>query len=593
MKNNHENAAAEKSEVQKDEHKEVLAVQPVADTETEGADSLTENTQNVSKESPESDTLTSGTPLPEAPVTPPAFVPAASQRQRSHPATATAQNGPRKYQKKRSKKPIIIFSVLGVLILVGVGLWFGVFKDMLEMQNADPVYVNSVGVITGVDLSGTPKFAGVVEPQKTVSVNKDSTKEVKELYVKAGDPVEKGSKLFTYDTSKIQLDLDTAKLDLTGIENKITETKKQITDLEKDRDKANSEDKLGYTLQIQTLELNIKQEDINLAAKKKEIENLENSIGNVDVLAEEAGVVKAVNENGGSDNMGNALPYISILKTGDFRVKGTISEQTYNYISVGQSVTVQSRVNPEQSWNGVVDSVDKESSSDNNNMEYWSGSQQETSSKFNFYVTLDTLDGLILGQHVYIEPFTGENQKKEGLWLPAYFIDTEGSYVWARDSKEKLEKREISLGEYDGETDTYQILSGLTVDDYIAFPDDTLKPGMPTTVQESSFENGGSNGVYYPGTAEGGSGDGVYYDEKGNVIGGAEGEVILPEGDAEPADPDSGNYVGNDEDNGIASGNDSQGGDTVPTVPTDPSGGNMEPRVQELVPSSGNMGVLG
>jgi HlyD family secretion protein len=89
----------------------------------------------------------------------------------------------------------------------------------------------------------------------------------------------------------------------------------------------------------------------------------------------------------------------------------------------------------------------------------------------------------MLGQHVYIEMDNGQTEVKEGLWLPSYYIVTEddGSYVWARDSKERIEKRKLSLGEYDENTDCYQVLDGLTEEDYIAFPEDDIVEGAETT----------------------------------------------------------------------------------------------------------------
>ena len=60
-----------------------------------------------------------------------------------------------------------------------------------------------------------------------------------------------------------------------------------------------------------------------------------------------------------------------------------------------------------------------------------------------------------------------------------YIVDADGNpYLWAQGKNEKLEKRSVTLGVYDEMMDTYEVLSGLTAEDYIAFPDDTLKPGM-------------------------------------------------------------------------------------------------------------------
>ena len=49
----------------------------------------------------------------------------------------------------------------------------------------------------------------------------------------------------------------------------------------------------------------------------------------------------------------------------------------------------------------------------------------------------------------------------------------------------------MSLGEYDMMNDTYEILSGLTEDDYIAFPDlELCAEGVPTTKTEPVQEDG-------------------------------------------------------------------------------------------------------
>ena len=79
-----------------------------------------------------------------------------------------------------------------------------------------------------------------------------------------------------------------------------------------------------------------------------------------------------------------------------------------------------------------------------------------------------------------------------GLPLSSAFIcfeDDSSAYVWA-EKKGKLEKRSITLGEHDEATDTYDVLDGLTLEDYIAFPDEQLcHNGAPTTHEMTASEN--------------------------------------------------------------------------------------------------------
>ena len=186
--------------------------------------------------------------------------------------------------------------------------------------------------------------------------------------------------------------------------------------------------------------------------------------------------------DGGTDQNGNTKPLISITQTGEFRVKGTISEM--GSISEGSSVIVRSRINEDQIYKGTVTKVETEPQTDNNN--FYSGSDSgESASKYPFYVTLDNNDGLMLGQHVYIEPDNGQSSVKQGIWLDSSFIaydDNGDPYVWVSE-KEKLKKRKVELGETDDEMYTTEIKSGLSKDDYIAWVDDSYKEGMKTTTE--------------------------------------------------------------------------------------------------------------
>ena len=106
---------------------------------------------------------------------------------------------------------------------------------------------------------------------------------------------------------------------------------------------------------------------------------------------------------------------------------------------------------------------------------------QTSSSTYPFYVNLDSSDGLMLGQHVYIELDEGQDDNKVGIWLNDYFIvdaDTDSPYVWIADAGNKLVKRDVVLGQYDENLAEYEIADGLTEKDKIAFPTDELKEGM-------------------------------------------------------------------------------------------------------------------
>lgn len=392
------------------------------------------------------------------------------------------------------KKPLVIaLTTIGILAVLAAGVWFLWLKDYLAASNASPAYVNSVSSIVGLNMGSNPRYSGIVEPQETYKINKDDTKTVAEVFVKEGDEVHVGDVLFRYDTEDTQFSLDQAQLDLEGITNVISTLNTQLTQLNDEKKKASKDEQYSYTVQIQSKQFEIKNQEHESQKKKAEIDRLKSALDNTEVFSEVDGVVKEINDGDQQNPTPQSSGFINILSSGEFRIKGTISELNFDSLAVGMPVIVHSRIDPELTWTGMVDSIDQEASQDTENMGYYYGMDSgDKSSKYNFYVLLDSLEGLILGQHVYIEPDLGDSSsQRQGLWLPAMYIDhldDNGSFVWACDEKDKLEKRFITLGEYDSETDMYEIKSGLSRSDKIAYPSETLIPGMSTTT-DASFQD--------------------------------------------------------------------------------------------------------
>lgn len=156
---------------------------------------------------------------------------------------------------------------------------------------------------------------------------------------------------------------------------------------------------------------------------------------------------------------------------------------------------VVSRVDPEQTWTGTVESIEREAANDNNNSGVYYGSENSftKATKYNFYLVLDDFKGLMLGQHVYVEPDEAEDVKT-GIWLPSYYILNEGSknYVWAVNDKNRIEKREVQLGKFDDTLSEYEITSGVTAGDRLAVVEDRVHSGMYAT-DDISYKNQGND----------------------------------------------------------------------------------------------------
>ena len=385
------------------------------------------------------------------------------------------------------KRQFLVFIVLALLLsITGCA------------SNGSAVYVQSVSDLTQMGaIAPGDRFPGMVVSEDVTEIEKDGSKTVDELYVQEGQDVAAGDKLFSYDMEQLQLSLDKQRLELEQLEATIENYKQQIVELEKDAEKAKGNSKLQYTIQIQTMQLDLKEAELNLQAKTKEVAQSEEILNNTTVFAPVTGRVTGIHEND-VDNYGNPLPYITIQQSGSYRIKGTLSELQRGGIMEGSRMRIVSRTDESQSWLGTVSLVDYESPTQENPDAMYYGTSTDamtTSSKYPFYVELDSSDGLLLGQHVYLEVDTGEEEQSSNLSVNAAFIcynEDGSSYVWA-EKKGKLEKRTVTVGEYNWMTDAIEILDGLSEEDYIAFPNEELcVEGAPTT--HSELADAGSEG---------------------------------------------------------------------------------------------------
>lgn len=383
------------------------------------------------------------------------------------------------------KKTKIIILISACILIAVIGIYF-LFPKESNNQN---IYVQKVSTIIGSSYTEN-RYSGVVESSETVDINQDGNKSITDMYVEAGQKVSKGDKLFSYDTTEASNSIAQKKLDIEAQNNEIQAQNNTIADYKAELNKGG--DKVEIQARINDASFAIRQAQNTIKATQTEIDQLNKQIENSTVLSTIDGIIKEVNKDGGTDESGNQKPLVSITQTTDFRVKGSISEM--GTISEGTSVIVRSRVNEDQIYKGTVTKVETDPQSNSNN-NFYGADSSESASKYPFYVSLDNNKGLMLGQHVYIEADNSQSTKKKGIWLDASFIvsdDNGNSYVWVSE-KGKLKKRKVELGKTDEETYTTKIKSGLSVDDYIAWADDSYSEGMKTTTEYQTETDGDAN----------------------------------------------------------------------------------------------------
>lgn len=347
------------------------------------------------------------------------------------------------------------------------------------------VYVQSVEALSNMGgIAPGDHFLGLVVSEHVTKIEKDADKAVKELLVQEGDDVKKDQQLFSYDTDELQLNYDKKVLELDQLKASIENYKTQITQLQNERAGVTGSEKMRYTLEIQSTQLDIKEAELKIKTKEKEVEQAAKLLENSTVVSPVAGRVQDINETG-TNSQGEPAAYITIQEVGSYRVKGVLGELQRGGIQEGDRVTLASRTDENAVWSGTVTLVDYENPSQGSEMDRYYGmsaDEMTASSKYPFYVDLDSTDGLMLGQHLYIRLETEAGQST-GIPIGSSFIcyaEDGSAFVWA-ETKGRLEKRTVTLGEHNPMTDTQEVLSGITLEDYLAFPDETCQEGASTT----------------------------------------------------------------------------------------------------------------
>ncbi|PHU39890.1 hypothetical protein CSX00_08240 [Pseudobutyrivibrio ruminis] len=391
------------------------------------------------------------------------------------------------------KKKIIVLIVTA--LLVGGGCFVAYKKGLFRggsksVDNSAEVYVMTLDEIMGANSSySSDVFMGVVEGQETSSVTKSTERELDTIFVSEGDTVEKGTPLFSYKTDNLEaenvqygFDIEGYNLSIQEYNDDIAKKQKELdkitgdTDEDKDKKEALANEIAGLNTDIQIAQNNIDQTNAKIEENNRKINNsvVKSSVSGV--------VTKIADDTNPYTTDGS---FITILGASEMRIKGQINEQNVWAINVDEPVTLRSRVDASQTWTGTITKIDTESKQENTDSMYsYGGSSENSSTKYPFYVTLDDSEGLMMGQHVYIElgkTDAPEMDFSDGTYIYDYYISYEEDgtpFLWVEDGN-RLAKQTIELGDYYEEQMVYAV-SGIDKDTKIAYPMDDYKEGMKT-----------------------------------------------------------------------------------------------------------------
>lgn len=267
---------------------------------------------------------------------------------------------------------------------------------------------------------------------------------------------------------------------------------------------------MGYTsAQLSELITEKKQEIQNLQLAKKQaqldLERAKLAVSNTTVLSTVDGIVKTLSEE--ADAQSGAKPFIVISGASEYYVIGALSESMLGSIGVGDEVTVNEYSSGGVYTAQIVSISDYPLESDSGL--YYYGSDNPNSSVYEFTAVVLDADEMQNGQYVDII-LSAQGESDDALYVQNAYLreDAAGTYVMKAGSDNRLVKQYVRTGRtlYGSST---EIKSGLTQNDYIAFPYGTdVKEGVRVVLESSgeppySDDDGELNGITVGGYDDG------------------------------------------------------------------------------------------
>ena len=217
-----------------------------------------------------------------------------------------------------------------------------------------------------------------------------------------------------------------------------------------------------YQIKIAEAEYDIAQREANDGSVKAQVDGKVVSL----LTEEEARAQKA--------------PIIKVSGGGGYTLVGSISELNRDKLAIGSEVNITDYRNGTACM-GTVQSIGDYPVSTGG---YYYGDGNPNASSYPFTVFVDESEDLVPGY--YVDMQYSLTDSVEGIYLSKPFVRTEKgrNYVYVRGENGRLEQRDVVTGKIVWGS-YYQILSGVTAEDYVAFPyGKNVKAGASTEISD-------------------------------------------------------------------------------------------------------------
>ncbi|MEK4501956.1 efflux RND transporter periplasmic adaptor subunit [Bacillus sp. FSL R12-0069] len=387
---------------------------------------------------------------------------------------------PNTVQNSNKKKRWIIISIVTLIAIVAAINIFVMQDKTKATAKTDAV---SFEKVTERKLNNTKLISGQVKPGNIESFYADPTKgKVKDIAVKEGQEVEKGTKLFSYDNEEINLQMKQADLDQKMADMRYDQGKKKIDSLKKEIKKAKDSGagkEVTDQMEEQVSELEMAQKTTDLEKEKGKLqkEELSKKQKELTIYSNFAGVVQKLDKDAAQSSSqavgGQGKAFLQVASKDPFQVQGTLTELQKSQIQKDQTFTVTAKANNKKKWTGKITEVSEFPTSAE--MSQATGEGTQNMSQYTYKASLDSQDGLSPGYHVSLQ-VNSENKTMTAVPSKSIVEKGNGTFVYIEE-KGKIRKQNVKKGANDG--DWTEIVEGLAVGQKVVKnPSDDVYDGM-------------------------------------------------------------------------------------------------------------------
>lgn len=378
---------------------------------------------------------------------------------------------------KRKRKWIIIGVALLIVLVVAINI------VVTQAKKGSAQTGLKFAVATERSINNMKLISGRVIPGNIETIYADATKgKVKDIFIKEGDEVQKGQKLFSYDSPELALQIKQADLDnqMTAMRSKQASDKIDSLnqDIQKAKD-ANAPSTVIQPLEAQVADLESQMKTIDLEKQKNNLQQqeLQKKQDDLIVYSKNNGVVQKLDPDAtqGSAQL-QPKAFIQIASKDPFQIQGTLTELQKSQIQKEQAVTITAKAVANKTWKGKITEVSEyPTTADSGQLSTTDTTQSQTVSYYAYKASLESQDGLSPGYHVSMQ-VNISSQKLLSVPRSSIVEENNESYVFINDNG-KLKKTKVTTGLSDGEW--IQVSQGVKEGDKVAeSPSSKLQDGM-------------------------------------------------------------------------------------------------------------------